>query len=619
MLLLCFLANGFMHLWCQENAPGASHRASNLAHFFSLASKNFIFSSAMPEDSIIDLADRLEVEALGEKDYNTYFKIAQIKVNAYCLKGDIGLAVDETENLYKRAKALNLPVGIALSLQSMGNTYMHLEQFEQALAAFKEAEKLLSKDDKGNNPLLIRIYLHNVHVCWSLDNLSGMSLYLDKLSESLPGSPIASKENYEYYTLCYRAFYLIETRKTGEAYRLLAQIQRQVTTTSETFYKRCYYWVASYYNTFAGNYKKALLFADSALVETRLAGNLNEYRNSMIEKAALLERMGEAKKVCEIYQDMTVLTDSLDTQRYARQVEHLHATYLADRLEVENQKMDSTRFEWYVGGCSIILLGSIILVVIVRRKNQKLLLSHHQLMIAREETTRSVYSKSMLLSNMSHELRTPLNAIVGFSSLLSNNEAIDANTKKQCGESIRQNAGLLQKLIKDVMDFSKFNIGEMNYTCERHNAVSICKLVVDTVENVKQTAAEINFTTSCEELDLYTDSARLQQVLINLLINSTKFTKSGTITLSLQVDEAKNEAIFTIEDTGCGIPPERQAHIFERFEKLHEGVQGFGLGLSICQLIVEYFGGSIWIDSSYVQGARFVFTHPLPPSNIPAL
>lgn len=613
LLLLCFLANGPMRLWCQENAVGES----NLIHFFGLASKNFIFSSAIPEDSIIDLADRLEIEALGEKDYNTYFKIAQIKVNAYCLKGDIGLAADGAENLYKRAKALNLPVGIALSLQSMGNTYMHLEQFEQALAAFKEAEKLLSEDN--NNPLLIRIYLHNVHVCWSLDDLSGMSLYLDKLSKSLPDSPIASKENYEYYTLCYRVFYLIETRKTGEAYRLLAQIQRQAATTSETVYKRCYYWVASYYNTFAGNYKKALLFADSALVETRLAGNLNEYRNSMIEKAALLERMGEAKKVCEICQDMTVLTDSLDMQRYARQIEHLHATYLADRLEVENQKMDNTRFAWFVGGCGIILLGSIVLVVIVRRKNQKLLLSHHQLMIAREETTRSVYSKSMLLSNMSHELRTPLNAIVGFSSLLSNSQAIDADTKKQCGESIRQNAGLLQKLIKDVMDFSEFNIGEMSYTCEMHNAVSICKLVVDTVENVKQTAAEINFTISCEELDLYTDSGRLQQVLINLLINSTKFTKSGTITLSLQVDEAKHEAIFAIEDTGCGIPPDRQARIFERFEKLHEGVQGSGLGLSICQLIVEYLGGRIWIDSSYVQGARFVFTHPLPSSNIPAL
>ncbi|MEG1564070.1 MAG: HAMP domain-containing sensor histidine kinase [Bacteroides sp.] len=616
LLLLCFLANVSTLLWCQENAPGAS----SMARLFNLASKNFIFSSAIPEDSIIDLADRLEVEALGEKDYSTYFKIAQIKVNAFCLKGDIGLATDEAKRLYERARTLNLPVGIALSLQSIGNTYMHLEQFEQALAAFKEAEKLLSKGDTGdNNLLLIRIYLHNVHVCWSLDDLSGMSFYLDKLSGTLPGSPIASKENYEYYTLCYRAFYLVEMRKTGEAFRLLTQIQRQAATTSETFYKRCYYWVASYYNTFTGNCEKALLFADSALVETRLAGNLNEYRNSMIEKAALLEKMGQAKNACEIYQNMEVLTVSLNTQRYARQVEHLHATYLADQLGLENQMMDNVRFAWLVGGCCIVLLGSIALVFNVRQKNQKMLLSQHKLMVAREETTRSVYSKSMLLSNMSHELRTPLNAIVGFSDFLSNNPTLDADTKKQCGESIRQNAGLLQKLIKDVMDFSEFNIGEMSYTCEMHNVVSICKLVVDTVESVKQTAAEINFKSSCKELYLYTDSSRLQQVLINLLINSTKFTKSGTISLTVQVDKATNKAIFTIEDTGCGIPLEQQAHIFERFEKLHEGVQGSGLGLSICQLIVENFGGSIWIDSSYVQGARFIFTHPLPPFDIPAL
>lgn len=613
VFLVCFLINGFIHLWCQENASNAP----SLTQFFSLASKNFIFSSATPEDSIIDLADQLEKDAFGEKDYSSYFKIAQIKVNAYCLKGDIGLAVDEAKKMYERAKALNLPVGIALSLQSMGNTFMHLEQFEQALAAFEEAEILLCESD--NTPLLIRIYLHIVHVCWSLDDLSGMGLYLDKLSKSLPSYPMVSKENYEYYTLCYKALYFIEMQKANEASRLLKQIERQASTTSETFYKRCYYWVASYYNTFIGNCRKALLFADSALIETQLAGNLNEYRNSMIEKAALLEKMGEAKNVCDIYQGILVLTDSLDMQRYARQIEHLHAAYLADQLEVENKKMDNVQFALFVAGCSIILLGSILLILIVRRKNRQLLFAHHKLMVAREETTRSVHSKSMLLSNMSHELRTPLNAIVGFSNLLSNDEEIDTDTKKLCGESIRQNADLLQKLIKDVMDFSDLNTGEMSYTCEMHDVVSICKLVVDTIENVKQTAAEINFITSCEKLDLYTDSGRLQQVLINLLINSTKFTKSGTITLSLQVDETKNVAIFMIEDTGCGIPLEQQAHIFERFEKLHEGIQGSGLGLSICQLIVEYLGGSIWIDSSYVQGARFVFTHPIPSYNTTAL
>ena len=77
--------------------------------------------------------------------------------------------------------------------------------------------------------------------------------------------------------------------------------------------------------------------------------------------------------------------------------------------------------------------------------------------------------------------------------------------------------------------------------------------------------------------------------------------------LKLDRDEERQEAIFAIEDTGCGIPLEKQPHIFERFEKLHEGVQGAGLGLSICQLIIENIGGKIWIDSSYTLSLIHIY------------
>ena len=101
--------------------------------------------------------------------------------------------------------------------------------------------------------------------------------------------------------------------------------------------------------------------------------------------------------------------------------------------------------------------------------------------------------------------------------------------------------------------------------------------------------------------------------LINLLINATKFTTEGNITLTLE-KESETMALFTVTDTGCGIPPEKQNQIFNRFEKLNEGAQGTGLGLSICQLIIEQIGGKIWIDPEYTGGARFRFTHPIGPT-----
>ena len=103
---------------------------------------------------------------------------------------------------------------------------------------------------------------------------------------------------------------------------------------------------------------------------------------------------------------------------------------------------------------------------------------------------------------------------------------------------------------------------------------------------------------------------RLQQVLINLLINATKFTAQGTITLEL-VKQTEDTALFSVSDTGCGISKENQNKIFNRFEKLDENAQGTGLGLSICQLIIEQLGGKIWIDPDYDKGARFLFTHPI--------
>ena len=212
---------------------------------------------------------------------------------------------------------------------------------------------------------------------------------------------------------------------------------------------------------------------------------------------------------------------------------------------------------------------------------------------------------------MSHELRTPLNAIVGFANLLASESALDDETRQQCGDLIKQNSELLLKLFHDVADLSALKEDNIRFTFEHCDVLILCANVIDTVEKVKRTSAAISFETSLTSLDINTDSGRLQQVLINLLINATKFTQEGRIVLKLDINEERQEALFAIEDTGCGIPLEKQPHIFERFEKLHEGVQGAGLGLSICQLIIENIGGKIWIDSSYTNGTRFVFTHPL--------
>ena len=227
----------------------------------------------------------------------------------------------------------------------------------------------------------------------------------------------------------------------------------------------------------------------------------------------------------------------------------------------------------------------------------------------KKQEENSIRTKSFFLSNMSHEIRTPLNALSGFSSILTE-ESIDNETRKQCSDIIQQNSELLLKLINDVIDLSSLEVGKMKFKYERCDAVAICRNVIDMVEKIKQTNANVRFSTSLHSLELTTDNARLQQLLINLLINATKFTPQGSITMELE-KQTEDIALFSVTDTGCGISPENQNKIFNRFEKLNENAQGTGLGLSICQLIIEQLGGKIWIDSNYEEGARFLFTHPI--------
>ena len=312
-----------------------------------------------------------------------------------------------------------------------------------------------------------------------------------------------------------------------------------------------------------------------------------------------------------MYEEAKILSDSLNMIHYVQQIDSLRIAYWVDQMEIENTAMHNKMLAWIIFSFFIILLLAACLIFAIRKKNRKLEQSRKRLEKLRTETSDSIRSKNLFLSNMSHELRTPLNAIVGFAGLITANEVEDAETRQQCSDLISQNSELLLKLFNDVADLSALKEDNIRFTFGYYDIVLLCHNVIDTVEKVKRTSANVYFETSLDKFELYTDSGRLQQVLINLLINSTKFTPEGSILLKLEIDNEKNEVVFIVQDTGCGIPLDKQPHIFERFEKLHEGVQGAGLGLSICQLIVEHVGGRIWIDASYTDGARFVFTHPL--------
>lgn len=233
---------------------------------------------------------------------------------------------------------------------------------------------------------------------------------------------------------------------------------------------------------------------------------------------------------------------------------------------------------------------------------------------AKDRAEESSRLKSAFLANMSHEIRTPLNAIVGFSDVLASGGSSE-DEQQGYVDIIKTNSDLLLRLINDILDVSRLEADRVTFTFEECDVVPLCQRVLASVSQARKSENEFIFECDRESMDMRTDTQRLQQVIINLLSNADKFTRNGKITLGLKVDEKQREVLFSVSDTGTGIPLEKQKLVFERFEKLNEYVQGTGLGLSICKLTVEKWGGKIWVDPGYTDGARFVFTHPLDINN----
>ena len=224
-------------------------------------------------------------------------------------------------------------------------------------------------------------------------------------------------------------------------------------------------------------------------------------------------------------------------------------------------------------------------------------------------------AKTRFVQNMSHEVRTPLNAIVGFSQLLSLPDgSFPEEEKNEFATHIVNNTKMLTMLLDDILNASAMDSGSYRITYEEGECHSICGEAISSAEHRLQPGVRMYYAPESPEPFVFrTDPRRVQQVLINLLTNACKHTPSGEIRLASSLTEHPGQVTFSVTDTGPGIPAEDAEKIFHRFTKLNEFVQGTGLGLSICRDIAGRMGGSVYLDTAYTGGARFVFTVPVQP------
>lgn len=299
---------------------------------------------------------------------------------------------------------------------------------------------------------------------------------------------------------------------------------------------------------------------------------------------------------------------------------NISASQLPDESNVINkpESFFEVHKEWFIGlGIfAIILLVcqliTIHFVVKLRRMKSALQTQSQELVVARDRAEESNRMKTAFLANMSHEIRTPLNSIVGFSNLLTSDQMVLSNEEKRhFSEIIKQNSDALLTLINDVLDLSRIESGKLDIVKADCDVVKLCKSVVESM--IVTCKKPLSFVFQCDKdsMIIFTDEARLRQVLVNLFTNSIKFSEEGTIKLTLEKEGNCRMVRFSLSDEGCGIPVEEAERVFERFVKLDQFTQGTGIGLQLCQQFINILGGKIWVDTTYTSGAKIIFTHPI--------
>lgn len=238
-----------------------------------------------------------------------------------------------------------------------------------------------------------------------------------------------------------------------------------------------------------------------------------------------------------------------------------------------------------------------------------------ELEVALEKAKESDQMKSAFLANMSHEIRTPLNAIVGFSNLMNTDIELSKAERENFTELINTNSDLLLNLINDILDLSRIESGRMSFSFQQYSLNELISTIYQTFQVLMPENVELRMQIPEKSISIPTDKLRLTQVITNFLSNAIKFTQKGYILIGYEYREEGRHVHIFVEDTGIGIPKEKQDAVFNRFTKLDEFAKGTGLGLSICKVIAERFDGYIAVESEIGKGSRFSIILPLNPKH----
>lgn len=553
-------------------------------------------------------------------------------LNYYCryylINGEYELAMNEAVRLQILSDETGVLRGAISSNEYLGMIYLVIGRDKDATTAFEKGLSLIR--ESGDDPTYeIQIISYLVISYLRLNELDKTRTVLERyeyLLRDMKVQPPAQWSNYPFarmFCILYSNYinlYVAEQNQ-AEAYKALQKASSYVNEKNkdEIYLISIYNLALARYYLFVKDYPEALRQIDKTLTA--------EYSPDVLKvKIDILKAAGKKEEALALHSELLALVEQTNVTAFTRQLNQLRTLHDLNDKKMQEQSMLYQKKQLaqkqtqltitLVFFCVLLVLFSFLLRYVYHVRKLKndlqkergvLIDTTDKLRIAKEQAEESNRLKTAFVANISHEIRTPLNAIVGFSGLL---EDADGEERKEFIRIINNNSDLLLDLVNDVIDLSRLESGAYNLTLRDCNVYECCRNAEKSVQPKVQPGVKLTLTCSDKDYVVKTDPLRLQQLLLNLLANAAKFTEQGEINLDYRVDREKKQVVFSVTDTGCGIPLEKQESIFNRFVKVDEFKQGAGLGLPICRTIADLIGGTLTVDPTYTGGARFIFVHP---------
>lgn len=522
-----------------------------------------------------------------------YYYAWALKANYLKNRGRLLQTMDEAEAINRQAEKDNSPYGIYSAMRLLGNIHESRGEFRTALQKYERALRYGLQIMEGQD--VSPVYRA---MGWCYTNLWEYEKAVKAFDK---GYETAKNHESRIACMLQKCFALYAMNRYADFERVYAEVNREF----------------SVYGKVQPRYIPRLNIMhycimrdfDRAWEESRKVMNISD-RTEL--EALICKASGDFKRALMLTEKVHFMKDSAQTV--------LHQKYLADMdAKIGNIVLKQKNQQLELDKAMLIHVAAIVIIVLfvvylyrthrlmtkLKAVNGKLMENNRQLEETRAKSMEVDRMKTAFVQSVNHEIRTPLNAICGFTQIITSQEAESLPDREDYCRRITDSTEQLVQMVNEMIDVASFVSGDIklentdvkiNDVCRSSLDVAVLRKVHDNVDIRFITDFDDNYT-------IYTDSMRLGQILQHFLTNAIKNTTYGFVELSCMRNDG--HIMFTVTDTGVGIPEHKRASLFEKFVKIDNFKPGLGLGLHVTWHIAKALGGEVGVDVSYHDGARF--------------